>query len=108
MRASGAIGFLTPAIAFLGCVPGAHGYRLGFWASQRRSITHTASAAQEDLSRLQDQKLAPRDDGQDWSIPPYGYEPPPLTQSTSTPELQTSTSSGMTAAFQGIFTCLTD
>ncbi|KAK4154888.1 hypothetical protein C8A00DRAFT_32333 [Chaetomidium leptoderma] len=72
MRASRLSGCLASATALLGCVPGTLAYEDNVWAGFRQAIGrvfHTGA-----------QNIAPREKHSD---PPYGYQPPPLTEDTS-------------------------
>jgi hypothetical protein len=80
MRAPSVLGYIASAAALLGCVPGLLAYRNHLWASFRQTLLDKASPGQGDDSRVSYQNIEPREQQSD---PPYGYQPPPLTDSTS-------------------------
>jgi hypothetical protein len=79
MRALKIAGCLVSATALLGCVPSTLAYRQGLWSSVRQTVGKVFTGEPDD-ARMRVQNRAP---GAEDSAPPYGYQPPPLTDTSS-------------------------
>ncbi len=93
------IGYLTSVAALLGCAPGTLAYGDGLWAGVRQSVGKIGKAGKvgqifsgpEHDADTHYQNIEPRAKNSD---PPYGNQPPPLTDKTTSSGSSTSTWDG--------------
>jgi hypothetical protein len=97
MRAPWVFGYIASVAALLGCVPGLLAYRNHLWASFRQTLLDKALPYEGDDSRVSYQNIEPRKQQSD---PPYGYQPPPLTDATSSSS-ESSSSESSTSTWAG-------
>jgi hypothetical protein len=85
MKASKIVGCLASAAAILGCVPGTVAYGGGLWAGVRQSVGRAGKLGKVlsgggEGPQMDYQNIEPRAQNSD---PPYGHQPPPLTDKSS-------------------------